>query len=96
MPAYYDGPDDIYYEPSESEINDWNIHNDHQGDNEDPVDEPVCIECGNLYVPHWDIHTCDSCMADYWHRHPDPLDIAEMEDLEDRSAGLEDPWWRRP
>lgn len=88
MPTYYE-PEGQYYEPFESEINDWNIHNDHQGDNDDS-EEPVCIECGNPYVPHWDIHTCDACMAEYWHHNPDPLDIAEQEYQEDQH--LESVW----
>lgn len=29
---------DEYNDPTESEINDWNIHNDHQGDNDEPED----------------------------------------------------------
>ena len=39
---------------------------------------------------------CAECEDEYDRANPHPLDVAEMEDLEDRSAGLEDPWWRQP
>lgn len=81
---------DEYGDPSEDQINDWNIHNDHQISDDELNDEPVCIECGNPYVPNWDIHTCDSCMAEFWHRNPDPLDIAEREEREAEFFGLDD------
>ena len=56
----------------------------------------LCDECEEPYVPNWALHTCDSCMVAYWYNNPDPADVAEREELENRSDGLEQPWWAYP
>lgn len=71
--------------------------NDDYQPSDDTVEElTLCDECGEPYIPNWDLHSCDACMATYWHNNPHPLDIAEREFQEDQSAGLEEPWWRNP
>lgn len=80
---------DEYNEPSEDLINDWNIHNDHQDDNED--DETMnCDWCEQPFIPHWSQEICDACQAEYWYTHPDPAEIAEREEREAENFGLED------
>jgi hypothetical protein len=43
------------FEPTEAMINDWNIHNDHQGDNEELTDDEL-----DAFEPIW----CRDCGAD--------------------------------
>ena len=93
--GYYDDWDEgrEYVDiPTEAQIIDWNIHNDHQNDNED-FDEPyLCDWCEKPLHPDSNSDMCDDCIREYDLRHPHPLDIAEREELEDRSAGLDLPW----
>jgi len=85
------------YEPTENQINDWNIHNDHQNNNEpDDEDFYYCDNCAAVLIGPDYSDLCTECENAYAKQHPHPLDIAEREFLEDQSAGLEDPWWRRP
>jgi hypothetical protein len=86
---------DEYGDPSEDMINDWNIHNDHQDDGEydEAMEELICDDCENTYVDYPVNNLCRRCQDEYDRRNPHPLDIAEREELEDRSAGLEQPWW---
>jgi hypothetical protein len=54
-------------------------------------------ECGNWVEAESSLNDeCQECQDAYDRAHPHPLDIAEIEDREDRSAGLEGPWWRQP
>jgi hypothetical protein len=70
-------------------------HCDKCGDN--AVAAPLCDLCEEPFHPYSELSTtCSDCERDYDERYPHPLDVAEMEDREDRSAGLEEPWWRRP
>ena len=92
--GYYDewesGMYDDYVEPTEDQLNDWNIHNDHQDDYVDIEDVSIhCDQCGRLLSTDYFYPVCRPCDLEYEH----PLDIAEREELEDRSAGLEEPWW---
>lgn len=51
-------------------------------------------QCGNWIEAN--AYLDDECQAceDAWNRkNPHPLDIAEHEEMENRSAGLEEPWW---
>lgn len=82
--------------PTEEQIIDWNEANDYINDYTNEFDEEVyfCDECGEELHPIKDSgNMCRSCQDDYDQRHPHPLDIAEREELEDRSAGLDEPWW---
>jgi hypothetical protein len=58
----------------------------------DQTDDLECDECGEPFIPHWNPHTCDGCMVKYWNQNSDPADIAEREELEARSDGLDIPW----
>lgn len=96
--GYYDewesGMYNEYAEPTEDQLNDWNIHNDHQDDNEDVWDD-LCEWCesnGKLSFSS----LCRECEDEYNRSNPHPLDIAEREELENRSEGLDLPWWREP
>lgn len=81
---------DEYGDPSEDMINDWNIHNDHQDDNED-IDETVyCSNCDKPFTPDWDDDLCNPCAAKYERAHPHPLDIAEAEFQQDQYPDLND------
>lgn len=93
--GYYDDWDEgrEYVEiPTEAQIMDWNIHNDHQDNNEDYDEPSLCDYCDAVLPEGYMYSTCEKCEDVYWRANPHPLDIAEREELEDRSAGLDIPW----
>lgn len=82
-----------YFEPSESQVNDWNIHNDHQDNNGD--EEPyLCDWCDGELNPNTMSDICDKCADEYDRANPHPLDIAEREDREAECFGLEPAPWK--
>ena len=95
--GYYDEWDEgrEYVElPTEEQIIDWNEANDYVNEGDDYNEPCYCDECGVDLEPSKDpSDMCMKCMNEYDKRHPHPLDIAEREEMEDRSAGLEEPWW---
>lgn len=53
-----------------------------------------CETCGDDFKPVYRGQVdCRPCIG---RESEHPLDRAEREDLEDRSQGLEEPWWRSP
>ena len=86
--GYYDdweeGREELFYEPTPDQINDWNIHNDHQ-DNNEPEDETIyCSNCDKPFTPDWDDDMCNPCAGAYARSHPHPLDIAQEEFEQDQ------------
>lgn len=53
-----------------------------------------CETCGDDFKPIYngqvDCRGCESRAS------LDPAEIAERQELENRSDGLEEPWWRKP
>jgi hypothetical protein len=92
--GYYDewesGMYNDYVEPTADQINDWNIHNDHQGDNEDAFDlVVVCDWCDNeIKNTSNSDGLCQECQDEYDRANPHPLNIAEREDREAENFGL--------
>ena len=80
--------------PTEEQIRDWNEANDYLNEGDDYNKSYYCDECGAELKPPKDLSDmCMKCTNEYDKRYPHPLDIAQREEIEDRSTGLEEPWW---
>jgi hypothetical protein len=53
-----------------------------------------CDSCGDSFTPSYrGQEDCRPCIG---RDSLDPAEIAERQELENRSDGLEEPWWRNP